>query len=160
MSLNKAMLIGRLGKDPELSYTQSGTARCRFSLATSEVFTDNSGNRQEKTEWHHVVVWGKQAESAGKFLQKGREVFVEGKIETRSWDDEKSGQKRYMTEVKAQRVIFLGGGRGEGGGDGGSKSGNQSGPGYQGDGNDNDGAGSEGVGGGNTGPDGDDDVPF
>lgn len=164
MSLNKVMLIGRLGKDPELSYTQSGTAKCRFSVATSEVFTDNSGNRQEKTEWHHVVVWGKQAESAGKFLQKGREVFIEGKIETRSWDDEKTGQKRYMTEVKAQRVVFIGGGGqksgGAGGDDGGSKdSGNRSGSGYQGDGNDNDGAGSEGGGGGNPG-DGDDDIPF
>jgi single-strand DNA-binding protein len=157
MSVNKAILIGRLGKDPELSYTQSGTAKCRFSLATSEVYFDHNQQRQEKTDWHNIVVWGKQAESAGKFLAKGREVYIEGKIETRSWDDEKTGQKRYITEVKAQRVVFLGGGRGEGGGDGGSKGGNQSGSGYQGDGNGSDGAGSDGGGGGNP---GDDDIPF
>lgn len=110
MSVNKAILVGRLGKDPELSYTQSGTAKCRISVATSEVYYDNNNERKETIEWHNVVVWGKQAESAGKYLAKGREVFIEGKIENRSWDDEKTGQKRYITEVKAQRVVFLGGG--------------------------------------------------
>ncbi len=169
MSVNRAILIGRLGKDPEVSYTQSGTAKCRFSLATSEVYYDNNNVKQEKTDWHNIVVWGKQAESAGKYLAKGREVYIEGKIETRSWDDEKSGQKRWITEVKAQRVVFIGGGGQKSGGAGdddkGSKdSGNRSGSGYQGDGNDNDGAGSEGGGGGNPGGDGglggDDDIPF
>jgi len=124
MSVNKAILVGRLGKDPDLSYTQSGTARCRFSMATSEVYYDNNNERQEKTEWHNVVVWGKQAESAGKYLEKGREVYVEGKIETRNWDDEKTGQKRYMTEVKAQRVVFLGSkSDGHSGGQGGGRRG-------------------------------------
>lgn len=113
--VNKVILVGNLGRDPEVSYTQSGTARCRFPLATGESYTNNAGERVERTEWHNIVSWGKQAESIGKYLQKGRQVFVEGRIQTRSWDDEKTGQKRYMTEVNAQRVIFLGG-RGEGGG--------------------------------------------
>ncbi len=123
--INKVILLGNLGKDPELSYTQSGTARCKFPLATGETFTNNAGERQERTEWHNIVVWGKQAESVGKYLQKGRQVFVEGRIQTRSWDDEKTGQKRYMTEINAQRVVFVGGrgdgggGRGDGGGGGG-----------------------------------------
>ena len=112
--VNKVILLGNLGKDPEVSYTQSGTARCRFPLATGETYTDNAGNRQDKTEWHNIVVWGKQGENVGKFLAKGRQVYIEGKIQTRSWDDEKSGQKKYMTEINAQRVVFLGGGRGDG----------------------------------------------
>jgi len=110
MSVNRVHLIGRLGKDPELTYTQNGTAKCRFSLATSEVYFDHNQTKVEKTDWHNIVVWGKQAESAGKYLQKGREVYIEGKIENRSWDDEKTGQKRYITEIKAQRVVFIGGG--------------------------------------------------
>lgn len=129
---NQIVLIGRLGKDPDLSYTQSGTARCRLSLATSESYTDNSGQRQEKTEWHNIVVWGKQAESAGNHLSKGRMVAIVGKSETRSWDDQQTGEKKYMTEVKAHRVVFLpdgqnrsqgqaGGRRGGGGGQGGSR---------------------------------------
>jgi single-strand DNA-binding protein len=113
--VNKVILVGNLGKDPELSYTQSGTARCKFPLATGESFTNSAGERQERTEWHNIVSWGKQAETVGKYLQKGRQVFVEGRIQTRSWDDERSGQRRYMTEVNAQRVVFLGG-RGDGGG--------------------------------------------
>lgn len=116
--VNKAILVGNLGRDPEVSYTQGGTARCRFPLATGESYTNNAGERIDRTEWHNIVVWGKQAETVGKYLQKGRQVFVEGRIQTRSWDDEKTGQKRYMTEINAQRVIFLGG-RGDGGGGGG-----------------------------------------
>jgi len=108
--LNRALLIGRLGKDPELTYTQGGTARCRFSLATSESYKDQAGEWQERTEWHNVVAWGKQAESAGKYLTKGSQACIDGKIQTRSWEDQKTGEKKYMTEINAQRVIFLGGG--------------------------------------------------
>lgn len=158
MSVNKAILIGRLGKDPELTYTQAGTARCKFSMATSEVYTDHSGDRQEKTEWHNIIVWGKQAESAGKYLQKGREVYVEGKIETRSWEDEKTGQKKWMTEIKAQRVVFLGS-KSDGQG-----SGNRDGGGYQGGGGGGGGGGNQGDGHPPSTPQGpgpdDDDIPF
>jgi single-strand DNA-binding protein len=117
MSLNKVMLIGNLGKDPELRFTPSGRAVARFSLATSESWTDQQGQKQDRTEWHNVVVWGKQAESCGQYLSKGRQVFVEGSIRSRQYDD-KEGQKRYITEVIAQRVQFLGGGRGDGAGRG------------------------------------------
>jgi single-strand DNA-binding protein len=152
--LNKAMLIGRLGKDPELSYTQSGTARCRFSLATSEKYRDNNGEMKEDTEWHNVIVWGKQAENCEKYLQKGRLVHIEGKITTRSWEDQQSGQKKYITEIKAHRVTFLssegdsGGGRRGGGNRGGG--GNQGGGGP--------GADVPGQSGGYN--PGDDDIPF
>jgi single-strand DNA-binding protein len=106
MSLNKVMLIGRLGQDPELKYTPSGAAVCNFSIATSESWTDKSGQKQEKTEWHRVVVWGKLAELCNQYLGKGRQAFVEGKLQTRSWDD-KEGQKRYTTEIMANTVQFL-----------------------------------------------------
>ena len=114
MSLNKVLLIGNLGKDPELRFTPSGRAVARFPLATSEQWTDQSGQRQDRTEWHNVVVWGKQAETCGQYLAKGRQVFIEGSVRSRQYDD-KEGQKRYITEVIAQRVQFLGG-RGEGAG--------------------------------------------
>jgi len=118
MSLNKVMLIGNLGKDPELRFTPSGRAVARFPIATSEAWTTQEGQKQERTEWHNVVVWGKQAESCGQYLNKGRQVFIEGSIRSRQYDD-KEGQKRYITEVIAQRVQFLGGGaRGEGAGGG------------------------------------------
>jgi single-strand DNA-binding protein len=106
--VNKVILVGNLGKDPELSYTQSGTARCRFSLATSESYTNNAGERQAKTEWHNIVVWGKLAETVSKFLQKGRQVYLEGRIQNRSYED-KEGIKRYISEINANRVTFLGG---------------------------------------------------
>jgi single-strand DNA-binding protein len=154
--VNKVILVGNLGKDPEVSYTQSGTARCRFPIATSESYTDNSGNRQDKTEWHNIVVWGKQGENVGKFLSKGRQVYIEGKIQTRSWDDEKSGQKRYMTEINAQRVVFLGGGRGEGSGGGGGEGGHRGGGGGGGGGGEDHGGYDGGPG---FGP-GEDDIPF
>ena len=116
-SLNKVMLIGNLGADPEVRYTQSGSAVANFRIATSESWTDkNTGQRQERTEWHRIVVWGRQAEHCGEYLRKGRSVFVEGRIETREWED-REGNKRWTTEVKAQNVTFLGG-RGEGGGGG------------------------------------------
>ena len=122
MSLNKVMLIGNLGKDPELRFTPSGRAVARFSIATSEQWTTPEGQKQERTEWHNVVVWGKQAESCGQYLSKGRQVFIEGSIRSRQYDD-KEGQKRYITEVIAQRVQFLGGGRGDGAGGGAGRGG-------------------------------------
>ena len=109
MSVNKVILLGRLGQDPELKYTPSGAAVCNFSLATSESWSDkNSGQKQERTEWHRVVVWGKLAELCNQYLAKGRQAFVEGRLQTRSWDD-KSGQKRYTTEINATTVQFIGG---------------------------------------------------
>src|SRR5580765_3804416 len=120
MSLNKVMLIGNLGKDPEVRFTGTGRAVARFPLATSEVWNDAEGQRQDRTEWHNIVVWGKQAETCGQYLSKGRQVFIEGSIRSRQYDD-KEGQKRYITEVIAQRVQFLGGGgRGDGAGRGAS----------------------------------------
>jgi single-strand DNA-binding protein len=109
MSVNKVILVGNLGRDPEVRFTAGGKAVARFSVATSEVWTDAEGTRQERTEWHNVVVWGKQAESCGQYLQKGRQVYIEGSIRTRQYDD-KDGNKKYITEVHAQRVQFLGGG--------------------------------------------------
>ena len=111
MSVNKVILVGNLGKDPEVRFTNTGSAVANFSMATSEVWNDREGKRQERTEWHNIVVWGKQAEHCGQYLAKGRQIYVEGSIRTRSYDD-KSGNKRYVTEVVAQRVQFLGGGGG------------------------------------------------
>jgi len=106
-SVNKVILVGNLGRDPELRYTPSGTAVANFSLATNEAWTDKSGQKQERTEWHRVVVWGKQAEIAGEYLQKGKQVYIEGSLQTREWND-RDGNKRQTTEVKALRVIMLG----------------------------------------------------
>lgn len=111
MSLNKVMIIGRLGKDPELKYTPSGMAVCNFSVATSETWVDKGGQKQEKTEWHRVVVWGKLAELCGQYLAKGRQAYIEGVLQTRSWDSQDGG-KRYTTEVVAKTVQFLGSGSG------------------------------------------------
>jgi len=115
-SLNKVMLIGNLGRDPELRSTPSGTQVANFSLATTENFTDRGGNRQERTEWHRVVLWGKLAEIAGQYLSKGRQVYIEGRLQTREWED-KQGQKRQTTEVVGTTMVMLGG-RGEGRGPG------------------------------------------
>jgi single-strand DNA-binding protein len=114
-SVNKVIVIGNLGKDPELRYTPGGQAVCDLSVATTDQWTDKGGERKEQTEWHRVVVWGKQAENCSQYLTKGRQVYVEGRLRTRQWDD-KDGNKRYTTEIVAQTVQFLGGGRGEGGG--------------------------------------------
>jgi single-strand DNA-binding protein len=114
-SVNKVILIGNLGADPELKYTPSNRPLCNLSVATNEVFKDKSGQRQERTEWHRVTVWGDQAETCSKYLGKGRSVYVEGRLQTRSWDD-KDGKKRYSTDIVADRVVFLSGGAGEGGG--------------------------------------------
>jgi len=111
--LNKVILIGNLGRDPELTHTQSGQACLKLSLATSESYADKSGERQEKTEWHRVLVWGKRAEALGKFLAKGRSLCIEGSIEYREW--EQDGVKKYMTQIRARNVILLGGGDREGG---------------------------------------------
>jgi len=120
-SVNKVILIGNLGADPELKYTPSSRPLCNLRIATTDVFKDKSGQRQEKTEWHRVTVWGDTAENCNKYLAKGRSVYVEGRLQTRSYD--KDGQKHYATDVVADRVVFLGsgggGGEGRGGGGGG-----------------------------------------
>ncbi len=143
-SVNKAILVGNLGKDPEVRFTPSGRAVARFTLATTESWMDQESGRQERTDWHNIVVWGKQAESCGQYLAKGRQVYVEGRITSRSYDD-KDGNKRYITEIVAQRVQFLGGGSG-GGGRAGQPEGGGSG-----------GGGFDDFGGG---PVPDDDIPF
>jgi len=107
-SLNRVMIIGNLGQDPELRYTANQTPVATFSLATTDYRTGADCQRQEVTEWHRVVVWSKMAENCAKFLAKGRTVFIEGRLQTRSWDDKQSGQKRYQTEIVAQNVQFLG----------------------------------------------------
>jgi single-strand DNA-binding protein len=107
MSVNKVILIGRLGNNPEIRYTNTGTAVANFNLATSESWNDKTGQKQERTEWHRVVVWGKLAELCEKYLAKGRQCFVDGRLQTRSWDD-KDGNKRYTTEIVASTVQFLG----------------------------------------------------
>lgn len=106
--VNKVIIVGRLGGDPELRYTPGGQAVARLSVATSENWTDKQGQKQERTEWHRVVVWGKLAEICGQHLAKGRQVYVEGRLQTRSWDDKATGQKKYSTEINAQTVQFLG----------------------------------------------------
>ncbi len=111
-SLNKCMLIGNLGKDPELRYTSSGVAVATFSLATSDSWKDQEGNQQERTEWHNIVAWRKLAEICGEWLKKGKKVYIEGRIQTRSYDDKNTGQKRYITEIVADSLIMLDGGGG------------------------------------------------
>jgi single-strand DNA-binding protein len=113
--VNKAIIVGNLGRDPDVRFTPSGKAVAKFSVATTERWTDQQGQRQEKTEWHNIVVWGKQAETCGQYLSKGRQVYVEGRITSRNYDD-KDGNKRYITEIIARDVRFLGGGGGGGAG--------------------------------------------
>jgi single-strand DNA-binding protein len=146
MSVNKAILVGNLGKDPEVRFTGSGKAVCKFPIATSTTWNDAEGARQERTEWHNIIVWGKQGETCGKFLSKGRQVFVEGEIRSRSYDD-KDGNKRYITEIVAQSVRFLGG---QGGGAGRSTGGD---PGFPEE-------PAMGMGGGGAAAADDDDIPF
>lgn len=111
--LNRAILIGNLGADPELKFTQGGQSVLKMRLATSEKWKDKDGQTQERTEWHSVVLWGKRAEALAKFLTKGKTICVEGRIQTRSYDD-KDGVKRYATEINATEVVLLGGGGGGG----------------------------------------------
>ena len=106
-SVNKVILIGNLGRDPEVRFTQGGTPVANFTMATTERWNDPSGEKKEKTEWHRIVVWGKQAEIAAEYLKKGRSVYIEGSLQTREWTD-RDGNKRYTTEVRAQRLQFLG----------------------------------------------------
>lgn len=151
--INKVIIIGNLGRDPEIRYTQQGTAVVNLAVATSEQWTDKtSGERQEKTEWHRIVIFGRMAENCEKYLSKGRQVYVEGRLQTRSY--EKEGQTHYNTEIVANTVQFLGG---KGGGDTGGYSGGGSSygppPGPQGGGF----SGQPGQGGGQE-PD--DDIPF
>ncbi len=158
--VNKVILVGNLGADPDMRYTPSGAGVCELRLATNESWTDKDGAKQERTEWHRIVVWGKRAENCSKYLSKGRQVYVEGKLRTRSWED-KDGNKRWTTEVIANDVQFLSGGAGggnQGGGDypppaepdgGGFGGGNQGG-----------GFGGSNQGGGFAGGSSDDDIPF
>ena len=110
-SVNKVILVGNLGRDAELRFTAGGTAVSTLNLATTEVWNDKQGQKQEKTEWHRIVLWGKQAESLQEYLVKGKQIYVEGRLQTRQWDD-KDGNKRYTTEIKADRITLLGGGGG------------------------------------------------
>jgi single-strand DNA-binding protein len=109
MSVNKVILVGRLGQAPEIKYTPGGAPVATLSVATSENWQDKNGQKQERTEWHRVIVWGKLAEICNQYLAKGRQVFVEGRIQTRSWDDKATGAKKYATEIIATTVQFLGG---------------------------------------------------
>lgn len=106
-SVNKVILIGNLGADPELRYTASGTAIAKFSLATTESWSNKEGGREDRTEWHRVVAWGRLAEICGEYLSKGRSVYIEGKLRTRAWED-REGNKRYTTEIVAQTMQMLG----------------------------------------------------
>lgn len=108
MAVNKVMLIGNLGRDPEIRYTTSGQAVANFTLATTEKYTNREGERQENTEWHRIVAWGRLAEICGEYLTKGRMVYIEGSIRTRSWED-KEGNTRYTTEIVARNMQMLGG---------------------------------------------------
>ena len=152
--INKAILVGNLGADPEARYTQSGSPVTNFRIATSEKWTSKDGQPQERTEWHRIVTFGRLAEHCRDYLSKGRQVYVEGRIQTRQWED-RDGNKRYTTEIVAQTVQFLG--RGQGGGQG---------QGCGGGGYDDDygpgGGGGGGGGGFDSGPPpiSDDDVPF
>lgn len=107
--VNKVIVVGRLGTDPEVKTVSNGNTVARLSIATSEAWNDKDGQKQERTEWHRVVVWGKLAELCGKYLSKGRQVYLEGRLQTRSWEDQQ-GQKKYTTEIVANTVQFLGGG--------------------------------------------------
>ena len=139
--INKVILVGNAGRDAELRYTQNQTAVANFTLATNEVRTSKSGERQERTEWHRIVVWGRQAEIAKEYVKKGKLVGIEGSIRTRQWDD-REGQKRYTTEIHADRFILLG--RADGAGRGPAPAG----------------GGPEGGEGGDEGPHPNDDIPF
>ncbi len=163
--LNKVMLIGNLGRDPEIRYSQQGLAVVNFSIATSETWTDkNTGDRQEKTEWHRIVSFGKQAEILEKYLSKGSSVYIEGRLQTRNW--EKDGQTHYTTEIVVSNFQFLGGRQDNQGGGGGYQQGGGGG-GYQQQGQQNQQANNQyqqptnpGMTGGGQEPMPDDDIPF
>ncbi|HEX5760756.1 MAG TPA: single-stranded DNA-binding protein [Thermoanaerobaculia bacterium] len=110
--LNKVLLIGNLGRDPEVRSTPSGQPVASFTLATNRRWRDKSGAKQEQTEWHNIVVWGRQAEIAGQYLTKGKQIYVEGRLQTRSWEDRQSGEKKYRTEIVCDNFQMLGSARG------------------------------------------------
>jgi single-strand DNA-binding protein len=120
--INKVILVGRLGKDPEIRSTPQGTSVAKFTIATDEKFTDRAGEKQERTEWHNIVAWGKLGEICGQYLKKGKLVYIEGSIRTDSWDDKESGQKKYRTEIVANTMKMLDRRGDEGGGGGGGYS--------------------------------------
>ena len=122
-SVNKVILVGNLGRDAELRYTPGGAPVATLNMATTEVWNDKGGQKQEKTEWHRVVLWGKTAESLNEYLTKGKQIYVEGRLQTRKWTD-KDGHEKYTTEIRGDRVVLLGGG---GGGGGGARQGSRSG---------------------------------
>jgi single-strand DNA-binding protein len=154
--VNKVILLGNLGRDPEVRSTPSGQSVASFSLATSRKWRDKNGNKQEETEWHNIVVWGKQAEIAGQYLKKGKQIFLEGRLQTRSWEDRQSGEKKYRTEVVCDNFQMLGQ-RGDDMGGGGSYGG---GPSYDEGGGSSSGGGGGNTGGGYGGEPEDDDIPF
>jgi single-strand DNA-binding protein len=117
-SVNKVILLGNLGKDPEVKYTPSGTPVAKFTIATNERFKDKEGQWQDRTEWHNITAWARTAEIAGEYLKKGSKVYIEGSLRTHSWDDKQTGQKKYMTEIVVNDLVLLGG-RGEGAGESG-----------------------------------------
>jgi len=162
--LNRVILIGNLGQDPEVRYTQGGQAILNMRIATSENWLDKDGERKERTEWHTVIMWGKRGEALGKFLSKGSKLCAEGRLQTRSWED-KSGNKRYTTEIVANNIVLLGSRPGGGGGGGGGYDDGPPAPNDDyapsGDGGGGGGGGSGGgSGGGGGGGFGDDDIPF
>lgn len=108
MSVNKVIVVGRLGRDPEVRSTPSGTTLAKFSIATDEKFKDREGNQQERTEWHNIVAWGKLGDICGQYLRKGKLVYIEGSLRTDSWEDKESGKKMYRTEIHASGMQMLG----------------------------------------------------
>ena len=116
-SVNKVILIGNLGKDPEVKYTPSGTPVAKFSLATNERYKDKAGEWQERTEWHNIVAWQRLAEIVGEYVKKGSKIYIEGRLQTSSWEDKQSGEKKYRTEIVANDLVLLSG-RGETEGEG------------------------------------------
>lgn len=159
--VNKVFLLGNLGRDPEIRSTQSGQPVANFSIATNRRWVDRTGQRQEQTEWHNIVCFGRQAEVAGQYLQKGKQIFVEGRIQTRSWDDRQTGEKKYRTEIICENFQMLGQRGDQEGGGGGYRSGGDYGGGgggggdYEPDYGDSGGSSSGGGGGAD-----DDDIPF
>jgi len=172
--INKVILVGHLGRDPEVRSTQSGTSVANFTMATNRVWTDReTGQRNEETEWHRIVVWGRQAEVAGQYLRRGRQVYVEGRLQTRSWEDRQSGEKRWSTEVVCEVFKMLGSREGGAGGGpsgppdaygppGGYDAGPEygGGPGAGSGGSGDSGGGAGGAGGDFSGGADDDDIPF
>jgi single-strand DNA-binding protein len=112
-SVNKVILVGNLGKDPEVKFTPSGVPVAKFSLATNERYKDKSGEWQDRTEWHNIVAWQRLAEIVGEYVKKGSKIYIEGRLQTSSWEDKQSGEKKYRTEIVANDLVLLSG-RGEG----------------------------------------------